>query len=1093
MRDRLAFLLLILFLLPPRIWSQPLPLDSAWDSAFFQLDSAELEQIRLNLDSARNSKILSPPAPPPAPVVPTIVAKPVVDTTGSWKLPVTNTTVIPVRPARDSSKENIYQLSLDKKSLGTAGLRWNMDKSKFRFISKALVVALDSIVPQTLKSQIIPGNGLFYSDKLKAAGINLLADPKGKTIKMALPKGGWKEPPKPLTPEVIPEVQEPAIDYTQINRAELFQRIFKKAPAPRQREFMVRLFVDAHELEQVKLQWDPTFKTYGFFSKRFAQFLDTCLTPENRKKVNGIDGHFSSERLLATAFTLDLDEAEYLLKISVPAALRHLQVHRVNERLEDQMEGKEVAPATFSAFMNAFMYQDFSYSERFFDDDSAKAIFLRYNEKPRPVRTPFSANLDGAIRFQNFVLQSTADVLEPAGGKWNRHALTRRESQLIRDIPSLDSRITLGDVSPSLPQVNFSAPPLGGIRFDLGNALGVSSVVDENQVAFQLIRPAQVEVFVNGELQKTLQLSSGSHVIAGISGRQGENNIELQVTYEDGFRQSIPFEFKQATAVNLKPGENQGNFAAGVRRDELNLDFPYPYKSQSQAMASAIYHRGLAYNLTGSLFSGGTSTLQIIGARLLWSPDSTKHWEITQTFSRTQEHPFGREFQMSLTKTLGAVSTRIYGSRTEQSFRNIFFNPTDLAPKAKFSLGMSIGAPLWRGSANANANAYINHEDSAMGFMDYSVGASYSLRAYRNLNLAVSGNVAVTNGAYSPNLSLTANYFFNSGNHSAYVINQLQNQKTFIPPKTKLHASGDSIPNQIAVLYDSVEFLPSSFENQWRNMVNAGWSWSSGMGVVDGNSFGANASIASEKDYNARLSYQHTSNFGTFGSSYSVADQRSQGLMARSHYLSTRASTSFMFADGLWGFGRPVNNGFVLTKGRYDLSGTAVRVNPSEQYSSEYSQSFGPMAATFGELSPYRKENILIKLSNPPPGVFLETDNYTVNNTYKQGYALRLGKTPRVFIRVRIVDESNQPLAYTTFQIFEKSLPKDSSVHQSFTNRNGILQAADLEAGKTYIIRFGEDAFVKELEMTIPSTALGIHDFGDRKVEHERLSVLQRN
>jgi outer membrane usher protein len=210
--------------------------------------------------------------------------------------------------------------------------------------------------------------------------------------------------------------------------------------------------------------------------------------------------------------------------------------------------------------------------------------------------------------------------------------------------------------------------------------------------------------------------------------------------------------------------------------------------------------------------------------------------------------------------------------------------------------------------------------------------------------------------------------------------------------------------------------------------------------------------------------------------------------MARSHYLSGRLGTSLMFADGLWGIGRPVNEGFVLVNGQHELDGTGIRLNPSEEYSSEFSHNLGPISASYGDLGAYRQDQIKIKLESPPAGVFLENGNFKVSNTYKQGYALRLGMPPSVFIRLRIVDESGQGVSYTTFQIFEKKSNKQLPIVQSFTNKNGVLQAPKLEPGKTYIIQFGADAFIRNLEIKIPEKARGIKDFGDVKVNHEVLA-----
>lgn len=979
-----------------------------------------------------------------------------------------------------------FRLKLDSLPLGETVLEWNADSSEFSFRSPQFAETVGIRAPPAEKNSITGKDGWFNTATLKQANLQVSLDKDHGEINISSPDS-WRTPITEEPPQLAALDTTP-VDYSKLSKDELFSRIFKKAPPPRMRDIMVKLYTEGEDLEQVKVMWNPAFSSFTFFSKRLRHYLDTCLTPVNRKKVNGLDGNFSSTRLVESGFTVELDEAEFVLHIQIPPSIKQLQRHRMDEQMEDELAGTKLEPAIFSAYLNAYMYQDFYYSERIYANDSAKARYEAYNGQSEPERLPFSADLDGAIRLKDFVLQSTAEVNEPLGRSWDKYAIQRNETQLIRDFINLNSRLTIGDISPRLPHSNFSSPKVGGVRHDGGGALNRENSGDGNQVAFQLPRAAKVDVYVNGSLQKSYQLSSGDHIIDGFSGQQGTNVIELQVTYEDGFRQTIPFEFQQAAPMNLSNGENQGNVSWGVRRIDDSWNPKYRYESSSDRVFTGRFSRGLTYNLTATIFGGFTTDLQVIGGNLSWSPDTTRQWEVTQTVSYTKEHSVGMEQSISLSKRLGTVSTRTYGARTEKQFRNAFLSLTDEDPRVKYLLGFSAGSNIWKGSANMYLNANFNYRDSAVGAVDYSLGASYSARAFRSLNLSAAASISIAKEMSNPMLTFTASYFFNRGNHSGYVIDQLQSRKTFLPPKMKSVSKVDSNLAQNGLYTDSLEYVPGVFENRWKNMTNFGWSWSNGMGVVDGSSYSANASFITVNEYNARLSYQHTSNFGSWSSSYSVNDQRNRQIMARSHYLSTQFGTSLMFADGLWGLGRPVYGGFVLTKGQHELANTEVRINPSEQYNSEYSHSLGPMSAGYGQLSPYSEETIQLKLSNPPIGAYLEENRYKIENTYKQGYALRIGLPPRVFIRVRLLDESMSPVSYTTFQVFEKGNTTKQPIHQSFTNKSGVLQAADLKAGNTYIIRFGEDAFIKEIELRIPESARGIFDFGDVKVEHEVLA-----
>lgn len=982
-----------------------------------------------------------------------------------------------------NSNPNALRLKLDDDPIGETVIEWNEDRTEFSFRSPKLVESLNMIAPANEKEKVEQREGWFQSKNLKYVGMVISMDTTLKLLSLISPTS-WKKPIAEEKPELAP-MDTIQTDYSQLSKDELFSRIFKKAPPPRMQEFTVRLFVENEELEQVTLKWNSNFTEYTFFSTMFRQYLDTTLTQEIRKSVNGLDGNFHSTRLVRERFIVELDEAEFVLKVRIPGEFKQLQIHQIARAEDDLLGGKQIKPALISAYLNSHFYQDFSYSERFRSDDSSKMFYSQANSA-RPERRPFFVDLDGAGRFQNWVLQSTATLTEPSNGSWTRHQVVRKESQLIRDFYSLNSRLTLIDVSPNYSSAKWNAPLIGGARFDYSNALVGNSIDSDNQIMFQLIRQAKVEIYQNGQLIKTLELSSGTHRVQGFSGRSGQNIVEVQVTYDDGFKQVIPFEYMQAYPRNLKKGESEVKTTVGVNRITSQGSPAYETESSRDRIVTGIYHYGLSYRSTISGYSGITNDLQVGGAKVLWNSDSSSTWEFSQTASHSRDNLTGLLSEISLSKHYTNYSTRVFGTWTKRSFRNYFFSPLNIEPKVQYSAGFSANAPILYGSGSVSLSANINHKDSLYAPVDYTMGFGYSLQAFKGFSLNANASIVVSQWTINPTLTLTTSYFFHRGSHSGYLLNSLQNRKVYVPPSVDVHRM--SIDSTRQYTYDSIDFKPGYFDQQWKNMLNAGWSWSDGMGVVGGNAYSANATFESLRAYNARLAYQHTANYGIFSGSYAMSDQRESMLMARSHYLVARASSSLMFADGLFGIGRPVYQGFVLVNGVEDLESTVIRVNPSETFSSEYSHSNAFLSAGYGEFSSYHTENIQVKLASPPPGAVLENDRYSFDNTYKQGFALRLGKAPTVLIRARILDESNQPISYTTFQIFEIGEPSQKPIYQSFTNKSGILQAGNLKPGKSYIIHFGESAFIKNLTIKIPEKSRGIYDFGDLHVNHEILA-----
>lgn len=985
-----------------------------------------------------------------------------------------------------------FNILLDAQPLGETVLQWNEDSTEFSFRSPKLKEALEAVAPSAEKSLLTTDDGQFHSQGLKSSKVGIQLDKRKKQFLITTPET-WK-PLATDDPPLVAPLDTQKLDVSQLSKDELFARIFQKDPPKRQREIMVQLVMDGRTLDQVRVIWDPTFTNFTFYSAFFDQALDSILEPKVREKTNGVDGNFHSDRLKQGGFLIKLDEDEYILSIHIPPDLKSLQVHSFQQKNTRNGSETMIVPAKVSAFLNMNFYDDIRYSERFFEDDSAKSRFERYNGKARPLRNPYFVDLDGAIAWNQLILQSTGSIAEKTTK--DGILMERGETQIIRDFEAHNSRLTVGDIGPVFAGTFMSSPLVGGVRFDGGKALRQERNYEDNSYLIHLIRPAKVEVYVNGELKRTFHLLSGQHRIHGIPGVQGNNEVEFRVTYEDGYQESIPYHFMQGAPQNLRKGEVIGGYALGTERISQ-----YPsatYSTQTNRMiTTGLVRYGITHNLTGSTFAGATMELVIAGISMLWSPVRGTTYEARLSMSHDSLMGWGRQIQLSLFKIYDQITTTFSLQHTQAYYNSVFYHTAHSARKDRYFLSSAIGFPVWKGMASLNASATFNRNwglgiDTNSAPIDYMFGASYGMRIIQNLNVNISGSCTVNENELIPSLTATVSYFFGREKHGFYALNQTRNQREIVAPSIKVHRREDTVVTGSGASFiqsnDSIEYIPSKYKNSWKNLTDVGWSWSNAMGLNDGKSYAINGGI-SEGDYSARANLQHSYNHGVIGASYSLSDHHAEDLIMRNHYLSLRASSSFMFADGLFGVGRPVQNGFILVNGQEDLDQTDFRVNPSEQHQTEFSKSNGPLSATYTNLSTYQEDFITVKLVAPPVGAYLETDQYYVDSKYKQGYALRLGSKPRVMVRMHLIDESSQSVGYTTFNIYLKSDSKKIPVVQSFTNKNGVLQAAGLIPGETYIIQFGEDAFIRDFEFTVPGKSRGILNLGELRIVHEQLSI----
>lgn len=890
--------------------------------------------------------------------------------------------------------------------------------------------------------------------------------------------------------DVESEIEDTKESLYKLKREELFERVFKKAAPPRLREFSVRLFLDDREIDQVKILWDQEFKLYQFNSTRLAVLLDTVLSVETRAQVNGKNSHYESDHLRANQFGVDLDEAEFVLKLSTPPRLKRLQVHPLLSAPPELRFGEEIKPAKFSAFLNGVWSQSWMYNERFFASDSARSQWEKYNGVVRPQREPLQGDLDGAVRTLDWVLMASGTVRESDTGNWGSNSVYRKETQLVRDFESWNSRLCLLDVSASHEGANLSIPSLGGVDLMLGNAIIPDERANETRLEFFLNRPARVSVLVNNEPVKTLSLGSGAHNISGFVGHAGENRVELQVQYLDGLTDVIPYQFSQVAPQIMQAGDRRGSLSGGFRRLGENR-----YGTGSDDfVATATYAQGVSPFMHAKGGLGLQKHLQVASAGMLWLDDSVTTWALNATVSHDTSGEFGQNWSLQYYQQLRPVSLTATASFTQATFHNAFFSPVITTQPVKYRLSLNVGRPVWKGTLNFNSNIMFNRgANAAISPIDYAFGVNYNVSAWRGLSVNALGNCVISSGQFNPTASLTMSYFFNTGRHSFYAMNQTFNQRKYNVPLVIRNTINDTMrigSDLVIRSFDSASVVSGSYENEWKNLSNSGWSWSEGMGMVGGKALSVSGNYAPDQ-YGLRLGGQRTTNHADLSASYNLTDQNQFGLMSRNHYLSARVGTSLQFADGTFAIGRPVQDGFVLVTGRNELSSTGFQINPSEQYNSEHSNGGRFLAASYGLLSPYRIENLQVKPVNPPAGTFLDGDRYYVRNTYQQGFVLKVGKLPKVFLRMRLIDETSQTVGYTTFRVFAGS-DTSRAIYQSFSSKDGMIQIADLDPGKKYIIRFGEDAFIKDIVITIPAGAPSILNLGDQRVQHETFSQLAK-
>ncbi len=864
---------------------------------------------------------------------------------------------------------------------------------------------------------------------------------------------------------------------------ELFFAAFKKERV-RAHYFMVRFNGDGKNFGNTEISYDSAFTDFTFFSIPFSQYLDSILIPEYRSKVNGADGLFHSKQLKDLGFIVNLNEMIYELSIDVPPEMKVLQ--RMNFAGTSEPRGTQIKPALFSFYTNLYARENFGYNNyRYYEP--------YYRKTSNDRRSAIYLDLDGAMALGGFVLESSGNFKEPEGEEKFKENIRRGDVRLVKDIYSLNSRLTLGDVGGVSNLMVYES--MLGIRYEHNDRMfDRSRLTQTHKVNFYLPRASQVEIHMDGKLNRRLYLPSGYHEIHGITGHSGLNTVQVFVPDETGTLKEVRYDFELGDGRTLFKGESRYSLTSGIKRSPTHYPATFKYHTDEPGL-NAEYIYGLSHSLsTGFLWQVSKQNL-MTGVQLL----NSNPLGYTGLFGliNTDSLSLGKRIDLRHTvnidkpsKSLDNLDFSLSGYFQNSTYNPYLFRPRSYASDNFAGISGNIGTTFLQTYASAHLETSFYKESEWQGFADWLYGVSLSKNIYGlNLSAAATSNIGKNYTSY--HFSLGASYAFGIDKHRIRLSGSLNRQS--------YHSESYYVKNQSYYEPPDFDYETDYEEDEFMNVPGysiydlqkraaLGWSWSDGGRNIGGQSYSANVAINNNlgnvlsslgtRYYFNRADISINSSFSYYENPYNNIDRRTLGIGAR-------FATSFMFADGLWAFGRPVSQGFVLADVNKSLSGATVRVNYSSAYDSDYSRSGWLGAAYQNSIGSYRANSINIRLNDMPIGAWVEQNQYYAIGAYKQGYALRLGNDMRTFMQVRLVDERGA-LSNIYVAIFQlDSENKIANKRATFTAKDGTLQMGNLMPGEKYRLGFDPSTYIKDIEIEIPKDAGPFLELPVIKVERE--------
>lgn len=632
-------------------------------------------------------------------------------------------------------------------------------------------------------------------------------------------------------------------------------------------------------------------------------------------------------------------------------------------------------PANLSGFLNVRGGQDYV-------EDSLT------NEGRQPARL----DLDGAANMHGWVLEGRADYLEDATNAWQRD-----DVRLVHDWPDKMVRGAVGDLSYPLTEFQ-NYQKMAGFSLARNFDLQPYRVTEPSGGTSFIIRtPSSVDIMINGQRVRTLQLDPGPYDISDFPLADGSNDVTLVITDATGHIETRSFPILTDQKL-LKQGLHEYSYNIGIESQERNRDIKY----QVRTPAFSAFHRyGFSDETTGEISAQADTEIQQAGLAAIHAFE----WG-TLGFDTAISHSddFGDDAAAKL-------SYRYENTSDQEGF----------SAYAQYKGG------------NFSTLGQVTENTSPV----WEIVAQYSRTIGPDINLGIGGRYSLGQDdghiwAYNMNIgkvlsqSFTANINFQQRSETgASIILGI----TWIPALSEhtVSATLDTETQTKDIRWDWRD------DNRWQ--VGAGATEQHGEVHGTGNVGFTGDRIEASLRHNITTFLPSSRSDTT-----NHTDTRSQIL----------AGTAIAFADGHIALSKPISSSFVLLAPHKNLEGQTIGINPETErdgnnhYQSEI-DSFGP--AVVEDTVPYMARQIRIDTQNLPLGYDIGQDNYVAMPSYKSGMVLTVGNGANVFADGYLQMADSTPVIQKAGMI--KNLDDPSFPEQEFfTNDHARFRISQLEPGK---------------------------------------------
>lgn len=625
--------------------------------------------------------------------------------------------------------------------------------------------------------------------------------------------------------------------------------------------------------------------------------------------------------------------------------------------------------------------------------------------------------LFGTVRYKNVVFEYDGGFTQEFGEDYSHY---RRYARAVYDEPEKYRRWSAGDLqldSPGLVQTPF----LGGIAVEKSRRAfdPVSSSVNLGNRQIYVASPSTVEVLINGSPYQTLDLQPGTYSLEDLPIQTGFNDVQLVIRDSAGREDVTRFDYFY-DPIDLNAGDEEYTVAVGLIADELS---PQPDYSGDPAVVGH-YRKALSDTLVVGGGAQISEDVQVLSAETKFVPQVIPgSFSFQGAVSTGSGSGVAMSGGYSLSTGAGFYSKRLSASATYQSedFRSVGelteFSSENLTINASYGQSLSENTSV---VAGANYFSRSNAKAQSTYYVDVSHRLTDTARATAGVEYG-------TGSPFGSNFGVRVGVSFVLGDrHRADASYQSRRELA----RASVSRGSD---NTVGSLGYSVNVQDSKAS-------------SSADGIVDyiSNRFEARGSLGYSGD-----------DIG------GVTDEQTARL---------QLGTSFAFADGGFGIGRPIQDSFLLARPHKTLDGTDVIAGRSLRGGHEAASGILG-AAVVSRLSSYNTQDVQYDIDTLEAGYDIGSGVVRVDPPFRSGYNLLVG-TERFVSAVGFLTIDGAPAELSTGLITSDD-DEGFEPEPFFTNSAGRFGIIGLAPGRTYTIRLNGSGQTFRIE--VPKENKGLY------------------